>query len=67
MNFIELMQSVPLFSEMTNEELRTLEQSMVIEDYPDGHQIVSEEHINDGLTIRRTITLFFNIDTIRPL
>ncbi|MEN8710872.1 MAG: cyclic nucleotide-binding domain-containing protein [Arenicellales bacterium] len=47
MSFIEQLQSVPLFSEMTNDELRTLEQSMVIEDYPDGHQIVSEEHIND--------------------
>ena len=47
MSFIEQLQSVSLFSEMTNDELRTLEQSMVIEDYPDGHQIVSEEHIND--------------------
>lgn len=51
MNLIDFLQSVPLFSEMSNDELRTLEQSMVLEDYPDGQQIVSEERISDRLYV----------------
>lgn len=49
MNFNAYLQSIPLFSEMTNDELRTLEKSMVIEDYPDNHRFISNEHHNDTI------------------
>ncbi|MEA1888298.1 MAG: cyclic nucleotide-binding domain-containing protein [Pseudomonadota bacterium] len=43
MNIDEHLLSIPLFSEMTNDELKILGQSMVVKDYPDKHQFISEE------------------------
>ncbi|HDH08562.1 MAG TPA: hypothetical protein ENG96_03665, partial [Gammaproteobacteria bacterium] len=43
MNIDEYLQSVPLFSEMTNDELKILGQSMVVKDYPDKYLFISEE------------------------
>jgi signal-transduction protein with cAMP-binding, CBS, and nucleotidyltransferase domain len=49
MNFNAYLQSIPLFSEMTNEEMRTLEKSMVIKDYPDSHRFISEDRHTDTI------------------
>ena len=43
MNIDEYLLSVPLFSEMTNDELKILGQSMVVKDYPDKHLFITEE------------------------
>jgi signal-transduction protein with cAMP-binding, CBS, and nucleotidyltransferase domain len=51
MNLFDYLQTIPLFSEMTNDELRTLDQSMVLKDYPDHHLLVAENKKPDGLYI----------------
>ncbi|NOY15529.1 MAG: cyclic nucleotide-binding domain-containing protein [Gammaproteobacteria bacterium] len=51
MNLIEYLQSVPLFSEMSNEELKVLEKVMVIKDYSDSHPFVYEEKNTDKFYI----------------
>jgi signal-transduction protein with cAMP-binding, CBS, and nucleotidyltransferase domain len=51
MSMYEYMQSIPLFSEMTNDELKTLSQSMVVKDYPDKHVFISEDHSSDTLYV----------------
>lgn len=47
MNIDEYLQSVPLFSEMTNDELKILGQSMVVKDYPDSYLFISEDGNTD--------------------
>ncbi len=51
MNLSKYLQSVPLFSEMSNEELKVLEKAMVIKDFPDSHPFVYEEKNTDKLYI----------------
>lgn len=51
MNTYEYMQSIPLFSEMTNDELKTLAQSMILKDFPDKHVFISEDRSSDTLYI----------------
>lgn len=66
---IDYLQSIPLFSEMTNDELRTLEQSMVIEDYPDEYQFIAEEQKADKLyvIIQGEVEITHEKDTERGL
>ncbi len=47
MNLTKYLQTIPLFSEMSNDELKVLEQAMVIKDYPDSHPFVYEEKNTD--------------------
>jgi len=51
MNLSKYLQSIPLFNEMSNEELKVLEKAMVIKDYPDSHPFVYEEKNNDKFYI----------------
>jgi len=51
MNLVKYLQSVPLFSEMSNDELKVLEKAMVIKDYPDSHPFVYEEKNTDKFYI----------------
>ncbi|MGD8743209.1 MAG: cyclic nucleotide-binding domain-containing protein [Granulosicoccaceae bacterium] len=44
MNLHTFLQTVPEFSEMTNEELDTLERAMVVRDHPDGETILCQNH-----------------------
>ena len=51
MRLFEYLQTVPLFSGLTNDELKTLDQAMVVQDYPDDHLFVAENKNPDGLYI----------------
>ncbi|MFW2439768.1 MAG: Crp/Fnr family transcriptional regulator [Arenicellales bacterium] len=51
MNIDEYLLSVPLFSEMTNDELKILGQSMVVKDFPDKHLFITEEGSTDTFYI----------------
>lgn len=51
MNLSKYLQSIPLFNEMSNEELKVLEKAMVIKDYPDNHPFVYEEKNSDKFYI----------------
>lgn len=51
MNLYDYLQTIPLFSEMTNEELKTLEQSMVVQDYPDDYSFKCEDKDNEELYV----------------
>lgn len=44
--FADFLQSVPTLSEFEPRELAVLEQAMVLEDYPDGHEFISERKRN---------------------
>lgn len=43
MNFHKFIQSIPEFSEMSNQELDTLERSMVVRDHPDGEVFICQK------------------------
>ncbi len=47
MNIEQHLMTVPLFSEMTNDEIKTLGQSMMIKDYPDKHIFIREDDRSD--------------------
>lgn len=51
MSLIDYLQTVPMFNEMSNEELKVLEKVMVIKDYPDSYPFVYEEKNTDKFYI----------------
>ena len=51
MKLFEYLQTVPLFSGLSNDELKILDQAMVLKDYPDDHLFVAENKNPDGLYI----------------
>lgn len=42
MSFIQFLQSVPAFKQLTNEDLSILEKSMLVQDYLGGHKFIEE-------------------------
>ena len=49
MNLQKFMQTVPEFSELTNEDIDMLERVMVVRDHPDGETILCQGHGADDL------------------
>ena len=49
MSLQTFLQTVPEFSDLTNEEIDTLERVMVVHNYPDGETILSKKHAADDL------------------
>jgi len=49
MNLHSLFRSIPEFSEMTNQELDTLERSMVVRDHPDGEVFLCQKGSSNDL------------------
>ncbi|MDH5369343.1 MAG: cyclic nucleotide-binding domain-containing protein [Gammaproteobacteria bacterium] len=47
MDFHKFLQTVPDFSDLTNEQLSVLEQSMLVSTYPDGYEFFSEKTRGD--------------------
>lgn len=42
-HFGEFLQTVPTFAEFQPQELKVLEQAMVVDQYPDGHEFIGED------------------------
>ncbi len=42
MELIEVLQTVPEFAELSNDELEALDHAMVVKDFPDGHELITE-------------------------
>ncbi|MGD8999267.1 MAG: Crp/Fnr family transcriptional regulator [Granulosicoccaceae bacterium] len=49
MDFIEFLQGVPEFSQLSSAELEILEKSMLVRDYPDGYKFIEEGKTADNV------------------